>query len=140
MKNIYKIEEELVDILNFIHLDSTINLNSKNIIYNKLKKVIFDVKVLKEILDENECFSSLSYKHKLSLSKINNKNSVNISQNNLNNDKIINELFEKYNDNLIPITNYNKFNDLEEEENIERIYLIPKNSSNQSLLSLDLNK
>ncbi len=137
MKNIYKIEEELVDILNFIHLDSTINLNSKNIIYNKLKKVIFDVKVLKEILDENECFSSLSYKHKLSLSKINNKNSVNISQ---NNDKIINELFEKNNDNLIPITNNDKLNDLEEEENIERIHLIPKNSSNQSLLSLDLNK
>ncbi len=137
MKNIYKIEEELVDILNFIHLDSTINLNSKNIIYNKLKKVIFDVKVLKEILDENECFSSLSYKHKLSLSKINNKNSVNISQ---NNDKIINELFEINNDNLIPIINNDKLNDLEEEENIERIHLIPKNSSNQSLLSLDLNK
>ncbi len=137
MKNIYKIEEELVDILNFIHLDSTINLNSKNIIYNKLKKVIFDVKVLKEILDENECFSSLSYKHKLSLSKINNKNYVNISQ---NNDKIINELFEKNNDNLIPITNNDKLNDLEEEENIERIHLIHKNSSNQSLLSLDLNK
>ncbi len=137
MKNIYKIEEELVDILNFIHLDSTINLNSKNIIYNKLKKVIFDVKVLKEILDENECFSSSSYKHKISLSKINNKNYVNISQ---NNDKIINELFEINNDNLIPIINNDKLNDLEEEENIERIHLIPKNSSNQSLLSLDLNK
>ncbi len=137
MRDIYKIEEELVDILNFIHLDPSINLNSKNIIHNKLKKVIFDVKVLKEILDENECFSSLSYKHKLSLSKINNKNSVNISQ---NNDKIINELFEKNNDNLIPITNNDKLNDLEEEENIERIHLIPKNSSNQSLLSLDLNK
>ncbi len=137
MKNIYKIEEELVDILNFIHLDSSINSNSKNIIHNKLKKVIFDIKVLKEILDENECFSSSSYKHKISLSKINNKNYVNISQ---NNDKIINELFEKNNDNLIPITNNDKLNDLEEEENIERIHLIPKNSSNQSLLSLDLNK
>ncbi len=137
MKNIYKIEEELVDILNFIHLDSSINSNSKNIIHNKLKKVIFDIKVLKEILDENECFSSSSYKHKISLSKINNKNYVNISQ---NNDKIINELFEINNDNLIPIINNDKLNDLEEEENIERIHLIPKNSSNQSLLSLDLNK
>ncbi len=151
MTNIHKIEEELNEIINILQHESIINPNTKHLLQMKLKKTLFDVKVLKEILDENEIFSHHNKTHKIP--PINNTHKLpSVFNFHKNNNKQINELFEKFKDSTIPINlDKNKNNQELEEENefmdnnnikkvnsIENISLIPKNISNSSFSSSDL--
>ncbi len=161
MGNIYKIEEELIEIINLIQHESLINPNFKHLIQSKLKKILFDVKVLKEILDENESYGNHNKTHKIPSLKNDNKKTSGVF-NFSNNNEHIHQLFERFSEFVIPVdvkkNNNNNKDELDNEQSlenidneldietnnlkkinsIENISLIPKNNSNSSFLSSDL--
>ncbi len=137
MKSIQKIDDEMVEILNLIQ-NENFNDCSKKIIIQKIKKMIFDFRVLKEILDENEFFSVI---HDKNLQKINSNYSSTLNKQNLN---IFNNIidFQKKNLCISSLHNNNiEFEVENEEEQLnEKINLIPKSISNSSLTDFDKNK
>ncbi len=137
MKSIQKIDDEMVEILNLIQ-NENFNDCSKKIIIQKIKKMIFDFRVLKEILDENEYFSVI---HDKNLQKINSNYSSTLNKQNLN---IFNNIidFQKKNLCISSLHNNNiEFEVENEEEQLnEKINLIPKSISNSSLTDFDKNK
>ncbi len=157
MKGVQKIDDEMNEILDLIR-NEHFNESSKKIIIQKFKKMIFNFRVLKEILDENEFFAemhdkninkikNLSNNHTTLMKEsfnvfnnlINKTDNINNNNNNKNNNNntsdffIENELIEFENDNFIE-ENHSK------NESIEKINLIPKSISNSSICSIDNKK